>query len=203
MAHYCKNILFYFLLISFLFSCKNQDKKNIVPKVEGDEDEANKWSSQKDCFDNIDNFIPSEEFEWVKLRIYKHKKDSTFHYFTCRYDGLGYLYKLGDNMHVESIVDHGEFWTDKNSVYYQYDISDGIRIFKLDSVDRASFETFGESIYAKDKYHIFDSRNGIIEEADVESFELASNPDSSSFVYYGKDNFNYFFWDEIVTSDVK
>ena len=77
--------------------------------------------------------------------------DSTFYYLTCRYDGLGYLYPLSEDMHIESIVDHGEFWTDKNSVYYQFDISDGIRIYRLDSVDRATFKTYGESIYAKDK----------------------------------------------------
>jgi hypothetical protein len=162
----------------------------------------NKWSNQRECFDNLHDYNPGNEYEFVMPHIYMKKSDSTHHFLTCRYDGLAYLNRLANTVDIESLVDHGEFWTDKNSVYYEYLISDGVQFYQLDSVDRETFESFGKTIYAKDKNHIYDSRHGIIREADLESFHPIAINIETGLSSFGKDKDNYFFWDEIVKDTV-
>ncbi len=108
-----------------------------------------------------------------------------------------------DSIDNNTLVDYGQFLTDKERVYYKYDFSDGLMIIELQDVDRESFVTFGNSIYARDKNHIFDSRNGIIEQADLESFQTVNiEREDGSVVAYGKDKNNYYFWNEIMTDTI-
>jgi len=111
------------------------------------------------------------------------------------------VYKSSQGIDHETLVDYGEFLTDKNKVYRRYDTSDEVLILELQNVDLETFKPFGNSIYARDKCNIFSSRNGIIEEADVESFE-AINIEVNGRLAYGKDKDNYFFWDQIVTDTI-
>ena len=107
-----------------------------------------------------------------------------------------------DSINRETLVDHGEFLTDKNRVFYKYDFSDGLMILELGEADRETFRTFGNSIYARDNTHIFDSRHGIIEQADLETFHVAHIEMEDKIMKFGKDKFNYYFWDEIVADTV-
>lgn len=107
-----------------------------------------------------------------------------------------------DSIDTNTLIDYGQFLTDKNKVYYKYDSSDGLRIIELQDVDRESFETYGYSIYARDKNHIFDSRHGIIVEADIESFYTVAIEMEDGRVAHGKDKNNYYFWNKIVTDTI-
>ena len=194
------SILTLFIILS---GCKNQAEKKSEVDTEKEMSIVNKWVNQGECFENLKNYNPSEEYELVKHNIYKKKSDSSFYFLTCRYDGLAYLNQLSEAIDVESLNDYGEFWTDKNFVYYEYLISDGVQFYRLDTADRATFESFGKTIYAKDKNHIYDSRHGIIKEADLESFRpIAINKETGTSAY-GKDKNNYFFWNEIVQDTIE
>lgn len=164
---------------------------------------ANKWINQGECFDNIEEYQPSNEYKFVKPNIYKNIRDSTFHFLTCRDDGLAYLNQLSETIDIESLKDYGEFWKDKNFVYYEYLISDGVQFHRLNIADRVSFESFGKTVYAKDKNHIYDSRHGIIKEADLESFKPIAIDKETESSAYGKDKNNYFFWNEIVQDTIE
>ena len=107
-----------------------------------------------------------------------------------------------DSIDKESLIDFGEFLTDKRKVYYKFKTSCGIIIIELKEADRNTFETFGTSIYSKDKNYIFDSRHGILKQADRETFQAINIKTDDGRIAYGKDKNNYYFWDEIVIDTV-
>lgn len=107
-----------------------------------------------------------------------------------------------DSIDRETLVDHGQFLTDKNRVYRKFDFSDGLMILELEDADRKTFRAYGNSIYARDNKHIFDSRHGIIEQADLKTFQVVHVEMEDRIMKFGKDKFNYYFWDEIVTDTV-
>ena len=152
-----------------------------------------KYENTTECLKGIVQYKPSPEFEYIKLNIYRNKKDSVFYNVTCDSDGLAYLRPLNDSIHILSVEDLGQFWVDKNWVYYKYTSSDGVQIIKLKGADRETFTSFGNTIYGKDKNHIFDSRHGIVEGADIETFEAIDIDRSTGVTVYGKDRYNYFF----------
>lgn len=96
-----------------------------------------------------------------------------------------------------SLKDYGEFLTDTNSVYRRYDTSDEVILLELEGADRATFRTFGNSPYARDKNWVYDSRHGRVEAADVETFRPIEIS-SGGRMAYGKDKNNYFFWNQVV-----
>lgn len=198
-----KNIISILLLFSIVIGCKNQKEKQVENEIEIIALISNKWSNQRECFDSLQDYNPGNDYEFVKPHIYMKKSDSTHYFLTCSYDGLAYLNQLVNTVDIESLEDHGEFWTDKNYVYYEYLISDGVQFYQLDSVDRATFESFGKTIYAKDKNYIYDSRHGIIKEADLESFQPIATNKETGLSSYGKDKNNYFFWNEIVKDTIE
>lgn len=161
------------ILVS-LFACdrqKGQDTESLSTKEQSTEsiaqkEQQNKWTDQGECFGNLNDYQPDQDFELIKLNIYLRKTDSTFHLLTCDFDGQAYHRPLDKTVDVVSLDDHGEFWTDRNYIYYEYLTSDGIQLHRLDTADRATFKTFGKTIYARDKDHIYDSRHGIVNMAD-------------------------------------
>ena len=114
------------VLLSIVIGCKNQKEKQVETEGRNDKLISNKWSNQVECFENLKAYNPSDEYKFVKSNIYKKKTDSTYYFLTCRYDGLAYLKQLVQTVDIESLEDYGEFWTDKNYVYYEYLISDGV-----------------------------------------------------------------------------
>ncbi len=158
------------------------------------------WGNQWECFEHLDEYQAQSGYKWVKLNIYKHIADNTFHFLTCDYDGVPYLFQLDSSMDIATLQDFGEFWVDKNAVYYKYLMSDGVRLFRLDTADRATFRTYGKTVYARDKDYIYDSRHGIIEEADIETFQPIAIHKETGVSVYAKDKNNYYFWDEVVDS---
>ena len=75
-------------------------------------------------------------------------------------------------------------------------------ILELKEADRETFSVFANSIYARDKKHIFDSRHGIVEQADLESFHVVHVELENEIMKFGKDKDNYFFWNTIITDTV-
>ena len=138
------------------------------------------------------------DFEHVKLNIYRNTTDSTLVYETF-VDDVGKVYRIvPNNLNVETAIDFGEWLIDESTVFAWYNTSDGRLLNELEIADRATFTVLDSSIYAKDKNHVYDTRHGIIEKADLETFE-AVKIEVDGRVAYGKDKDNYFFWDEIVT----
>lgn len=111
--------------------------------------------------------------------------------------GKAYTYKTDRKPDLHTLKIYGEYLTDKNGVYRTYDIDGETLVFDL-AADLQTFQTFGNSMYAKDKYHVYDSRNGILEEADVNTFE-AVYMELNGKVADGKDKNKYYLWSEIVT----
>lgn len=163
---------------------------------------VNKWIDQEDCLDNIASFEPPKEYSHVRMHIYL-GPDSSHYYVTCREDGLAILRILDKSFDIKSMQDHGEFWTDRKSVYSKYLTSDGIIIQPLEQVDRATFRTFGRTVYASDKSNIYDSRHGIVRNVDLKSFRVIAVNDKTGKSVYGRDKNNFFFWNEIVEDTVE
>lgn len=188
------------LILSLILFSASADAQHKAPTSRKNADKRNIWSNRSECFDNLDHYFPEDGFVHIKLTFYMRTSDSTYFHLTC-FDGTAYLKKMNVPIDIQSIEDLGEFLVDKNNVYRYYDTSDGRLIFELEEADRNSFKTFGNSIYAKDKYHVFDSRHGIIEMADVETFK-AIRIESNGRRAYGMDKNNYYFWNQIVTDTV-
>lgn len=199
------------VILASLFACNRpteQGTTSISQKEQSTEsiaqkEQPNKWTDQIECFGNLNDYQQNEDFELIKLNIYLRKTDSTFHLLTCDFDGQAYHRQLDKTVDVVSLDDHGEFWTDRNYIYYEYLTSDGIQLHRLDTADRATFKTFGKTIYARDKDHIYDSRHGIVNMADLDSFRPIVIDKESGASVYAKDKYNYFFWDEIVEDTVE
>lgn len=142
--------------------------------------------------------ISCTKYEHVKLNIYRSSSDGSLVYETLAED-VGKVYRpVPIKLNLETAVDYGEWLVDDSTVFAWYETSDGRLLVELESADRASFVVLDSSIYAKDKYHVYDTRNGIIENADLETFE-AIKIEVDGRVAYGKDQDNYFFWNEILS----
>ena len=137
--------------------------------------------------------------EHVKYNFYKKKKSNILVYETYPDEGKKEVYRESpSNLDIESAVEYGEYLVDKDNVFVWYGTSDGDILIELENVDRETFEVLGNSIYSKDKNHVYDTRHGVIEKADVHTFEVI-NFEVNGPPVYGKDKDNYFFWDEIIT----
>ena len=136
-----------------------------------------------------------------KYSVYSKLDDSSTNVLVISGDETSYSYKAKLNIDYATLVDYGEFLADKNKVYRYYETSDVTLILELDGADRASFEALGNSIYAKDKNNVYNSRNGIVEKADVETF-VPIHIDTGDKLAHGKDKNHYFFWSQIVTDTV-
>ena len=133
-----------------------------------------------------------------KYCVFRKIDDSLTSILTIEGDNRLYTFESKLEIDIESLEDYGEFLKDKNKVYRKYDISDRSLILELNDVDKESFQTIGISIYARDNYHVFDSRNGLIDSADVNSFEIVEINNS----FFGKDRYNYFFWNRIIKDTI-
>lgn len=180
-----------------------KSRNGYLGQIEVEEANIDGPSNLGECFEALEEYNVSNEYEFVKLNIYKKKNDSTFYFPTCDYNGSVYLTQLSQSIDVASLEDLGEFWTDKHAVFYEYQTSDGVKLYRLESADRKTFRSFGKSVYARDKDHIFDSRHGIIKDADLESFQPIAVDKETGISVYGKDKYSYFFWDEKVKDTVE
>lgn len=140
----------------------------------------------------------TSKYEHVKLNIYRNADNETYVYETFAV-GIGKVYRpIPHNLNIESAVDFGEWLVDDSTIFAWYETSDGRLLIENKDADRATFTVLDSSIYAKDKNHIYDTRHGIIENADVETFE-AFKINVDGRIVFGKDKNNYFFWDEVIT----
>ncbi|WP_196890180.1 DKNYY domain-containing protein [Aureivirga sp. CE67] len=134
----------------------------------------------------------------MKFNIYRDLTDSTLVYETFTED-IGKVYHpLPEKLDIETVQNYDEWLIDDNFIFAWYNTSDGRLLIELEIADRESFKVLNNSIYAKDKNHVFDTRHGIVEKADLESFE-GVNIEVEGRIAYGKDKNNYFFWETITT----
>lgn len=130
-----------------------------------------------------------------KYAVYKVMDDSTKYVLTIDGDDNGYTFDANYKFDLPTLVNYDEFLVDKHRAYRKYFISDDCVIIEMD-VDLASFRVLGNSIYAKDKNHVYDCRHGRISTADVKSFVDVPSEISSHIT--GRDKNHYYFWDEII-----
>lgn len=173
-------------------------------------DKFNWWDSYDKTVQNFDSFqlcknrienysLIDDSLENIKFNFYRNKTTNEVYYLSCTVDHLVSYQTIDFNIDFESLHEVGEFIKDDNHVFSFYDTSDGIQIYILDQAHAKSFTGFKYSIYGKDNNHIFDLRHGIIEEADVKSFEVIIKDSANSISAIGKDINQYYYWDEIIT----
>jgi hypothetical protein len=148
---------------------------------------------KEECYHSLSTYR-SDEYEFIKPLIYKRISDSIHFYITCNYDGTILFNQLHKSVDIATLKDLGDFWTDKNAVYYEYFTSSGMALYRLAKVDRGSFEVFENSVYGKDKNHVYSSRFEIVEGADLETFQPVKIDEEEGKMVYGKDKTNKFFW---------
>lgn len=130
-----------------------------------------------------------------KYILYKKLDDEKTNILKIKGDKRRYSLSKDLNIDILTLEDFSEFLSDKNKVYRKYDIDNETILFELKDVDKLSFEVYPNSVYCRDSKHVFDSRNGIIENADVSSFEPLKNNDKG---VTARDNINYYFYNQIV-----
>jgi hypothetical protein len=132
-----------------------------------------------------------------KYAVYKAMDDSTKYVLTIDGDDNGYTFDANYKFDLQTLVNYNEFLVDKNGAYRKYFIDGGCHIIDMEYVDLASFRVLGNSIYAKDKNHVYDCRHGRISTADVKSF-VDVLVQTSTYQVTGRDKNHYYFWDEII-----
>jgi hypothetical protein len=191
-----------FFLMVITFACTNviSNKVQQTKKKRQTVD----WMDQNSCLDNLDKYkVNSENWEYIKLYFYKNKNNKLIYYLTCS-DGSGpAFHQLLYNIDFDTFLDFGSYALDKDSVYYSFLMSDGLKIIKLNEADRQTFETFGNTMYAKDKNNVYYSRHGIFENADLETFEPLYFKSNESIPPLARDKYHIYIWDEILQDTIQ
>lgn len=136
------------------------------------------------------------EYEHIKLNFYKNKTNLINYYTTCNSDMELNIVKLEFDIDINSFNYSGEFGFDSSSVYGIYSCSDGELIYKLKNADKKTFQILKNSTYGKDHKNIYNSRKGIMELADLESFK----PITGNLAI---DKNNIYFWDKIISDSME
>lgn len=110
--------------------------------------------------------------------------------------GLPVFEELDKSINIKSLKIKGGFLIDNKSAYGLFNMSDGTKIMKLEGIDIETFSVFDNTTYAKDKNYIYNSRDGIMQKADLKTFKPA-NINSEGYSNYGKDKNNNFIWGNV------
>jgi hypothetical protein len=154
------------------------------------------WANQNECLKNLWRYeVEDENLQHIDHQFYKDKATGKTLYMTCETERGVVFHQLPYDIHFESFESLGEYAVDKDAVYHYYMTSSGNKILLLEGADRASFQVFEGTIYAKDNRYVYDSRHGIIEEADLETFEPLLDFDIKPLA---KDKHHIYFWDKII-----
>ncbi|MFT5916728.1 MAG: hypothetical protein ACI81T_003238 [Bacteroidia bacterium] len=182
-----KRCLYVFLMIAFLGCTPERETREIVgfDSEEFDSEEQRLRMQQymeakTSCYDNLSTYKASDEFEFIKPLVYKRITDSVHFYITCNYDGTVLFNQFHESVDIESLEDKVFFWIDKNRVYYERSTSSGMGIYRLEGADRKTFKVFKNTVFGKDKFHVYSSVSGILEGVDIETFEPEIFKDASS-----------------------
>jgi hypothetical protein len=130
-----------------------------------------------------------------KYVLYKKIDNEKTYILKIKGDKRRYSVSKELNIDIFTLADFSEFMSDKNKVYRKYDIENETVLLELEEVDVLSFEVYPNSVYCRDSKHVFDSRNGMIANADVSTFEPLKSNDKG---VTAKDKNNYYFWNQIV-----
>ncbi|MCX2743318.1 DKNYY domain-containing protein [Mangrovivirga sp. M17] len=193
--------LFIILIISNIcIKIEAQDQKNNSSRLL---DDIN-WKDQTICIANLNKVnLENDTLEFVPPYFYRDIKNNKEYYITCS-EGYGpVLFTLKYDFDLHSFQDLGCFATDKDSVYSIFLTSDGQIFIPIKEADRATFETFGKSMYAKDKNHIYYSRSGIIPNADINTFKPIYFDFENSTPPLARDKSSLYVWDEILTDTLQ
>lgn len=123
--------------------------------------------------------------------VYKKLDDTSINILVVDTQENGYSYRSNINIDLPSLSNYSQFMVDKNKAYGKYEMDGDCKLIPIAEVDIETFQVLNNSIYAKDKNHVYECRNGIIEKADVNSFVVDNNG-------VGRDKDNEYFWDKVV-----
>lgn len=123
--------------------------------------------------------------------VYQKLDDTSINILVVDTEENGYSYHSNINLDLQSLSNYSQFMVDKNRAYGKYETDGECKLIPIPEVDIETFQVLNNSIYAKDKNHVYDCRNGIIENADVNSFVVDYNG-------VGSDKDNEYFWDKPV-----
>jgi DKNYY family len=113
---------------------------------------------------------------------------------TIEGENEGCSYSSNISLDLKTLINYSAFLVDKNGAYVKYEIDGGCIIIPIEDVHLPTFQVIDDSMYAKDKNHVYFSRNGIIDNADANSFEVINGQ--------GKDKNNFYYWGEIDSTEV-
>ncbi|MBK9793753.1 MAG: DKNYY domain-containing protein [Sphingobacteriales bacterium] len=142
------------------------------------------------CNNKIESYGP--------YSIFKKIDDSLTFILTVDNEDESYSYHSNIKLDLKTLVNYHQFFVDKSEAYRKYEMDGDCKIIPIKEADLPTFHVLDNSIYAKDKNHVYDCRNGIITKADVSSFEAINIEGKYSFVT-GKDKHHFYFWDKFVT----
>jgi len=156
------------------------------------------WTNQKECLKNIRKFKNNDSSK-TKLVDNFYKEGDRLYYCTCEHD-VGIVYhEVQHDVDLATWNVLGSFAVDKNKVYSFYLMSSGLKIHELAIADKETFEVFNGTMYAKDKNNVYYSRNGIIDNADLNSFKPLDAIALETDIPLAKDNKRLYMWDEVLT----
>ena len=127
-----------------------------------------KWTSQWDCFDSMLTYeVDTLIWEPLRLNFYRNRKNGRLSLLTCEYIKENIFFPVFQTIHsqveVPNFKNLGGFAVDKESVFHYYLTSSGRKLFELDKADRQTFQIYPNTSYARDKNHVFYSREGLVD----------------------------------------
>ena len=125
--------------------------------------------------------------------IYTKIDDPSLYTLTIEGDNERYSYRSDISLDLKTLINYSAFLVDKNGAYGKYEMDGGCRIIPIEEADIPTFQVIDNSMYARDRNHVYFSRNGIVDNADPNSFEVINGR--------GKDKSNFYYWGEIDSSE--
>lgn|GEM_PF-1092966 len=193
--------IFFLLCSSYFISCSSQNEQ--ADYFANNQIEDNNWTGLRNCIENLDS-IKVDTLRWkpLKLNLYRNKKSGGLYYLTCGEDENYTIQPTFRRVHHDIDVPTfqsigGVFAADKNAVYQYLTTRHGVQIAIINKAHRESFEVFPNTVYARDKFNVYISSNGvkIIPAADPETFIPIKLDNEGYSPPLARDKHFIFIWD--------
>lgn len=180
--------IFYFLLIAIACSCKskNIEKEVYSPKPETVKKELDRTAKLIAYNDSLNKSLQWKQVEddlYINkggelgiraFRLLEPPDDGYVYYQTCLRDEKNTpLNKVVDAKTYKRIGGggYGAFYKDKKHIYHTFGTSGGTNFSVVEESDYATFKIIDDCC-AKDKNHVYDMRDGLREDIDVNTFKV-------------------------------